>query len=70
MMSHLADMILAKSTDAHSLHQAEAWAKKALDVLATARKHTSAKIPTCETALAVSLFNIGTIREVLYTLLR
>ncbi|KAL1744882.1 hypothetical protein HDZ31DRAFT_63685 [Schizophyllum fasciatum] len=65
-MTNLADLIIktgpAKNPD--QLHQAQAWAQKALAVVEDARKTSKVEEPLCETALAVVFFNLAVLLQI------
>jgi hypothetical protein len=65
-MTNLSELIVRSQQNPSSktLHQAETWAKKALDIAMHSKESTSAQHPTCEIAFAVALFNIAALRRV------
>lgn len=66
LMTNLSELIVRSQQNPSSktLHQAETWAKKALDIAMHSKESTSAQHPTCEIAFAVALFNIAALRRV------
>ncbi|KAF8637891.1 hypothetical protein AX17_002514 [Amanita inopinata Kibby_2008] len=73
-MSSISELIIRSDLSGEGFTQAEAWARKALDVTNDTKSKlekkskkwiggTSEVEPACELALAVSLFNIGVLRE-------
>ncbi|GLB42037.1 putative tpr domain-containing protein [Lyophyllum shimeji] len=66
VMSNLANVILRSHGPQPSeevLHQAEAWANKALEIAKQAKESSTTPDPTCEEAFAVGLFNVATMRQ-------
>lgn len=65
LMTNLADLILRTDAEKNpdKLHQAQAWAKKALAVVEDARRSSKEEVPLCETALAVVFFNLATLAQ-------
>jgi len=65
-MNNLSELILRGSPPTpENLHQAEAWAKQALEtVKRTIKEDGDPHSQTCESALAVILINLGSLREV------
>ena len=47
-----------------NMHNAETWARKALSILEDTRAKAQSPVDLCEQALAVTLFNVASIREV------
>lgn len=66
-MSNLSELIIRNSSTPDKLHQADAWAKQALDVIKKTKETARGdpkRLSTCEHALAAVLFNLGSLREV------
>ena len=65
-MSNLSELFMRSAPTSDALHQSEAWARQALSLLQKTQGNVSqsndARI--CEEALAVVLFNLGSLREV------
>jgi len=72
-MSSISDLIIRANPTSDGIAQAESWSRKALDITTDARNklrqesskwfiRTPETDPTCELALAVSLYNIGVFR--------
>lgn len=68
VMGNIAELLLrGQSREKMSpevLAQAEAWARKGLDIVTTTRKHSSAPLDVCEEAFAVLLYNVALVKEV------
>jgi hypothetical protein len=71
LMSNLSELMMRASTSSspeqaqHLRQQAEAWARKARDIIAhTKPPSDSEAMSLCDVALAATLFNLGTLREV------
>jgi hypothetical protein len=66
MMNNLSELILRGTLTPEKLHQAEAWARKALEVIEKTKAGAGymADLSMCEQATAVTLFNLASIREV------
>ncbi len=75
-MSSISDLIIRANPTSDGIVQAESWSRKALDITTDARNKLRQKSsrwfsrtpetdPTCELALAVSLYNIGVLRAVI-----
>ena len=75
-MSSISDLIIRVNPTSDGIVQAESWSRKALDITTDARSKlrqesskwfssTPKTDPTCEFALAVSLYNIGVLRAVI-----
>lgn len=75
-MSSISDLIIRANPTSDGIEQAESWSRKALDITTDARNkirqkgskwfsRTPETDPTCELALAVSLYNIGVLRAVI-----
>jgi len=62
-MNNIAELVIRGDPTPEKQKYAEAWAQKALLTLQATRKNTKERIPTCEQALAVALFNAGMLRE-------
>lgn len=62
-MTSLSELLMRTPTP-EKLHQAEAWASQALGLIEKTQKQAREKESICEQALAVALFNLGSIREV------
>lgn len=66
LMSNLSELFMRSAPTSAALHQSEAWARQALSLLqktqGNASQSNDARI--CEEALAVVLFNLGSLREV------
>ena len=65
-MTNLVDLIIQTDPEKNpdKLHQAQAWAQKALAVVEDARKSSKEEEPLCETALAVVFFNLAVLTQV------
>lgn len=67
-MGNVAELMIrslnTESASSEALSQAEAWAKKGLDVVMAARKLSPIKYDVCEESLAMLLYNVAMIREV------
>jgi len=63
-MSTLSALILQGSPTPERLHQAEAWARQALSIIEQSKPKSSLDNGLCEQALAVTFFNLASIREV------
>ncbi|RDB30872.1 hypothetical protein Hypma_005891 [Hypsizygus marmoreus] len=65
LMTNLSEIIVRSqhSLETKTLDQAEAWARKALDITVHTKESTSTVNPTCEVAFAVALFNLAAIRK-------
>jgi hypothetical protein len=59
-MNNLSELFMRSTPTPVALHQSEAWARQALSLL----QKTEANARICEEALAVVLFNLGSLREV------
>ncbi|KAL1695662.1 hypothetical protein GGG16DRAFT_108848 [Schizophyllum commune] len=66
LMTNLADLIIQTDPEKNpdKLHQAQAWAQKALAVVEDARKSSEEEEPLCETALAVVFFNLAVLTQI------
>lgn len=62
-MTSLSELLMRTPTP-QKLHQSEAWASQALGLIEKTQKQAKEKESICEQALAVALFNLGSIREV------
>lgn len=62
-MTSLSELLMRTPTP-EKLHQSEAWASQALGLIEKTQKQAKEKESICEQALAVALFNLGSIREV------
>ncbi|KAK2461282.1 hypothetical protein APHAL10511_006809 [Amanita phalloides] len=70
-MSSICELLMRVNPSTDGIAQAESWSRRALDITMDARnklrrertKWTQEMDPICEVALAVSLFNIGVLRE-------
>ncbi|EIM89060.1 uncharacterized protein STEHIDRAFT_94126 [Stereum hirsutum FP-91666 SS1] len=62
LMTSLSELLMRTPTP-EKLHQAEAWASQALGLIEKTQKQAREKESICEQALAVALFNLGSIRE-------
>ncbi|KAF8633509.1 hypothetical protein AX15_001416 [Amanita polypyramis BW_CC] len=73
-MSTISELIMRANPSNEGIAQAESWSRKALDITTDTKKKleqesrkwfsgVSGTDPVCEVALAVSLFNIGVLRE-------
>lgn len=62
-MTSLSELLMRTPTP-EKLHQSEAWASKALGLIEKTQKQAKGTESICEQALAVALFNLGSIREV------
>lgn len=65
-MSNLAELFMRSTPTSAALHQSEAWARQALSLLQKTQgdAYRSDDTRICEEALAVVLFNLGSLREV------
>ncbi|KAI0066840.1 hypothetical protein BV25DRAFT_1795961 [Artomyces pyxidatus] len=63
LMSNLSDLFMRGARTTATLHQAEAWARQALSLIEKTRSKSGNGIDICEQAFAVTLFNLGSIRE-------
>lgn len=65
-MNNLAELFMRSTPTPAVLHQSEAWARQALSLLQKTHGNASRSddIRMCEDALAVVLFNLGSLREV------
>ena len=66
-MSNLSELFMRSAPTSATLHQSEAWARQALSLLQKTSQgsaNRSDDIRVCEEALAVVLFNLGSLREV------
>jgi hypothetical protein len=65
-MSNLSELFMRGSPTPAALHQSEAWARQALSLLQKTQRNAgrSDDVRVCEDALAVVLFNLGSLREV------
>jgi len=65
LMSNLSELFMRGSPTPAALHQSEAWARQALSLLQKTQKNAgrSDDVRVCEDALAVVLFNLGSLRE-------
>jgi hypothetical protein len=65
-MNNLAELFMRGTPTPAALHQSEAWARQALSLLQKTQGNASRSddVRVCEEALAVVLFNLGSIREV------
>jgi hypothetical protein len=65
-MSNLSELFMRSTPSSATLHQSEAWARQALSLLQKTQGNAnrSDDIRVCEEALAVVLFNLGSLREV------
>ena len=68
LMSNLSELFMRSAPTSSALHQSEAWARQALSLLQKTQANASRSdnIRVCEEALAVVLFNLGSLREVRY----
>ncbi|KAG5637353.1 hypothetical protein H0H81_004865 [Sphagnurus paluster] len=69
LMSNLSELIIRSQPQLteETLHQAEAWAAKGLEITVYAKEHAAANKavdPTCELAFAVALFNVAALRRI------
>jgi len=64
MMSTLSALILQGPPTPEKLHQAETWARKALSIIEQSKPKSGSDNGLCEQALAVTFFNLASIREV------
>lgn len=64
-MNNLSELIVRGTPTPEKLHQSEAWAKKALDIIESTKRNTkdTDKLSICELALAAVYFNLGSLRE-------
>ena len=65
-MNNLSELFMRGTPTPAVLHQSEAWARQALSLLQKTQENASRSddIRVCEDALAVVLFNLGSLREV------
>ncbi|KAI0052142.1 hypothetical protein FA95DRAFT_1553815 [Auriscalpium vulgare] len=66
LMSNLSELFMRGASTAAKLHQAEAWARQALALIEKTKARSNSRsdeLQICEQALAVTLFNLGAIRE-------
>lgn len=67
-MGNVAELLVrnldSKNATPEAVSQAEAWAKKGLEVVIAARKISPIEVDVCEEAFAVLLYNVAMIREV------
>ena len=65
-MNNLAELFMRSTPTPAALHQSEAWARQALSLLQKTQGNASRSddVRMCEDALAVVLFNLGSLREV------
>lgn len=65
-MSNLSELFMRSTPTSAALHQSEAWARQALSLLQKTQGNASRSddARVCEEALAVVLFNLGSLREV------
>ena len=67
-MGNVAELMIrsmnTEQASPEALSQAEAWAKKGLDVVMAARKLSPIKYDVCEESLAMLLYNVAMIRDV------
>jgi hypothetical protein len=65
-MNNLAELFMRGTPTPAALHQSEAWARQALSLLQKTKdiagRSDDARV--CEEALAVVIFNLGSLREV------
>ncbi|KAI0252470.1 hypothetical protein BJV78DRAFT_1281594 [Lactifluus subvellereus] len=59
LMNNLSELFMRSTPTPATLHQSEAWARQALSLL----QKTQGNFRICEEALAVVLFNLGSLRE-------
>jgi hypothetical protein len=59
-MNNLSELFMRSTPTPVALQQSEAWAQQALSLL----QKTGGNARVCEEALAVVLFNLGSLREV------
>ena len=66
LMSNLSELFMRSAPTSAALHQSEAWARQALSLLQKTQGNASQSddVRVCEEALAVVLFNLGSLREV------
>ncbi|ETW78062.1 hypothetical protein HETIRDRAFT_325616 [Heterobasidion irregulare TC 32-1] len=70
LMSNLSELLMRGSPSPQKVHQAELWAKQGLSVIEKTQKNArgsrseSEGLQICEEVLAVTLFNLASIREV------
>lgn len=64
-MCSLSDVILRSHPQPNEeiLRQAEAWAKKGLEIAKQAKEGSATPDPTCEEVFAVALFNVAALRH-------
>ncbi|THH19114.1 hypothetical protein EW146_g1984 [Bondarzewia mesenterica] len=66
LMSNLSELLMRGSPTPQKLHQADAWARQALSVIEKTQKNSRGPpgdLETCEQALAATLFNLASLRE-------
>ena len=65
-MNNLAELFMRGTPTPAALHQSEAWARQALSLLQKTKgiAGRSDDVRVCEEALAVVIFNLGSLREV------
>ncbi|KAI0319235.1 hypothetical protein OF83DRAFT_1111472 [Amylostereum chailletii] len=63
LMSNMSELFMRGAATPESMHQAEAWAGKALSIVEGTRAKAGVPVDTCEQVLAVTLFNIASIHE-------
>ncbi|KAF8910626.1 hypothetical protein CPB84DRAFT_1764172 [Gymnopilus junonius] len=67
LMGNVAELMISstntKNASPEALSQAEAWARKGLDVVIAARKLSPIKCDVCEESFAMLLYNVAMIRE-------
>jgi len=65
-MNNLSELFMRSTPTPAALRQSEAWAKQALSLLQKTQANAgkSDDVRVCEDALAVVLFNLGSLREV------
>ncbi len=65
-MNNLSELFMRSTPTPAALHQSEAWARQALSLLQKTQENASQSDDNrvCEDALAVVLFNLGSLREV------
>jgi hypothetical protein len=65
-MNNLAELFMRGTPTPAALHQSEAWARQALSLLQKTKDIAgrSDDVHVCEEALAVVIFNLGSLREV------
>ncbi|KAI9507588.1 hypothetical protein F5148DRAFT_1203714 [Russula earlei] len=65
LMSNLSELFMRSTPTPTALHQSESWARQALSLLQKTQANAglSDDVRVCEDALAVILFNLGSLRE-------